>query len=79
MCVLVIKLLRCVWNWTDSILGIGALPIKLLKQIVHGLEDAVYSVKSDFVWKTVVDFIILEEDDSELKINILLDDHFFLS
>lgn len=29
--------------------GIGALPVKLLKQIVHGLEDAEYSVELDFV------------------------------
>lgn len=29
--------------------GIGALPVKLLKQIVHGLENAEYSVKLDFV------------------------------
>lgn len=30
-------------------LSIGALSVKLLKQIVHGLEDAEYSVKLDFV------------------------------
>lgn len=30
-------------------LGIGALPVKLLKQVVRGLEDVEYTVKGDFV------------------------------